>query len=36
MVKADLNNLSSLEEAFRGANVIFAITDYYENFWTKG
>lgn len=36
MVKGDLGDLASLEKAFSGANVIFAITDYYENFWTKG
>jgi uncharacterized protein YbjT (DUF2867 family) len=36
MVKGDLGDLASLERAFSGANVIFAITDYYENFWTEG
>lgn len=36
MVKADLDDLASVEKAFAGANVIFAITHYSDNFWTKG
>ncbi|KAJ5488214.1 hypothetical protein N7453_011668 [Penicillium expansum] len=36
MVKADIGDMASLEIAFHGAHVIFAITDYYENFWMKG
>ncbi|KAH8902038.1 NAD(P)-binding protein [Coniochaeta sp. PMI_546] len=36
MVKADLMDLSSLEQAFQGANVIFGVTDYYEHFFAKG
>ncbi|KAF7557762.1 hypothetical protein G7Z17_g494 [Cylindrodendrum hubeiense] len=36
MVKANLDDLASLEVAFEGANVIFGITDYYEHFWVEG
>lgn len=30
MVKADLNDVASLERAFNGAQIIFAVTDFYE------
>ncbi|GKT45793.1 NmrA-like family domain-containing protein 1 [Colletotrichum spaethianum] len=33
LVSADLENVTSLEEAFRGANVIFSVTNYWEPFF---
>ncbi|KAH6967898.1 hypothetical protein BKA56DRAFT_679033 [Ilyonectria sp. MPI-CAGE-AT-0026] len=36
MVKADLNDLSSLQPVFEGANVVFGITDFYDSFETQG
>ncbi|CAK7237131.1 hypothetical protein SBRCBS47491_009872 [Sporothrix bragantina] len=36
VVKADLDDLASLQKAFEGAHVIFGLTDYYEHFFTKG
>lgn len=36
MVKADIGDEASLEKAFEGAYAIFAVTDYYEHFFTKG
>jgi hypothetical protein len=34
MVAADLNDESSLVQAFQGASAIFAVTDFYETFRT--
>jgi hypothetical protein len=36
VVKADLNDEESLENAFRGATAIFAFTDYYDTFFDIG
>ncbi|KAH7140400.1 hypothetical protein B0J13DRAFT_477601, partial [Dactylonectria estremocensis] len=36
MVKADISDLASVTKAFQGAHVIFAITDYYAQFFTEG
>lgn len=36
MVAADLNDESSLVQAFQGASAIFAVTDFYETFRTGG
>jgi hypothetical protein len=36
MVKANLDDLPSLVNAFQGASVIFGLTDYYEHFFTEG
>lgn len=33
MVRADLNDVQSLEAAFEGANVIFSVTNYWEPFF---
>ncbi|GKT61854.1 NmrA-like family protein [Colletotrichum tofieldiae] len=33
LVSADLEDVTSLEEAFRGANVIFSVTNYWEPFF---
>ena len=33
VVRADLNDVGSLEEAFKGANVIFSVTNYWEPFF---
>lgn len=33
MVKADLDDPDSLKKAFRGANVIFSVTNYWEPFF---
>lgn len=33
---ANQEDLGSLEKAFQGAHIIFAITDYYEYFFDKG
>jgi hypothetical protein len=33
MVKADLNDAEDLKAAFRGANVIFSVTQYWEAFF---
>lgn len=33
VVRADLNDVGSLEAAFRGANVIFGVTNYWEPFF---
>lgn len=36
MVQADINDQASLDRAFQGAHVIFAVTDYYEHFFKHG
>lgn len=36
MVVADQKDEASLDRAFEGAYAIFAVTDYYEHFFTKG
>jgi hypothetical protein len=36
MVQADQKDEASLDKAFEGANVIFAVTDYYDFFFQKG
>ncbi|KAI1080433.1 NmrA-like family-domain-containing protein [Whalleya microplaca] len=36
MVEADIGDEASLERAFSGAHVIFAVTDYYETFFKSG
>lgn len=36
VVKADTDDQASLESAFRGANVIFAFTNYYDFFFELG
>lgn len=33
VVRADLNDVGSLEAAFKGANVIFSVTNYWEPFF---
>lgn len=33
MVQADLDDVQSLKEAFRGANAIFSVTNYWEPFF---
>lgn len=33
VVRADLDDLRSLESAFRGANIIFSVTNYWEPFF---
>ncbi|KAF4994239.1 hypothetical protein FDECE_13178 [Fusarium decemcellulare] len=33
LVAADLNDVTSLKDAFRGANVIFSVTNYWEPFF---
>ncbi|KAK3301810.1 uncharacterized protein B0T15DRAFT_324014 [Chaetomium strumarium] len=33
MVRADLDDVASLEAAFRGANLIFSVTNYWEPFF---
>lgn len=33
LIKADLDDVSSLESAFAGANVIFSVTNYWEPFF---
>ncbi|OHE96837.1 NmrA-like family protein [Colletotrichum orchidophilum] len=33
LVSADLEDVTSMEEAFRGANVIFSVTNYWEPFF---
>ncbi|KAH8775265.1 NAD(P)-binding protein [Diaporthe sp. PMI_573] len=33
VVRGDLNDVGSLEEAFKGANVIFSVTNYWEPFF---
>lgn len=33
IVQADLNDVSSLEAAFKGANLIFSVTNYWEPFF---
>lgn len=35
VVKADTGDIESLVAAFAGANVIFAVTDYWAPFWDK-
>ncbi|KAK7185081.1 NAD(P)-binding protein [Paraphaeosphaeria sporulosa] len=34
MVQADLDDVQSLKEAFRGANAIFSVTNYWEPFFS--
>lgn len=36
VVKADIGDKTSLDKAFEGAYAIFAVTDYYETFFSKG
>ncbi|KAH8647063.1 hypothetical protein BGZ60DRAFT_391372 [Tricladium varicosporioides] len=36
IVAADLNNQESLVEAFKGASIIFAVTDFFEPFMKSG
>ncbi|KAF4539247.1 uncharacterized protein LTHEOB_10411 [Lasiodiplodia theobromae] len=36
MVQADINDQASLDRAFQGAHIIFAVTDYYEHFFKHG
>ncbi|KAE9373352.1 putative NmrA-like family domain-containing protein 1 [Stipitochalara longipes BDJ] len=36
MVTADLNNIESITAAFKDANIIFAVTNYFEAFATSG
>lgn len=33
VVRADLNDVESLKEAFKGANIIFGVTNYWEPFF---
>ncbi|KAK2063555.1 NmrA-like family protein [Colletotrichum caudatum] len=35
LVQADLENVASLEDAFRGANSIFSVTNYWEPFFRQ-
>lgn len=36
VVKADVNDLASMKAAFSGSHIIFAVTDFYENFEKYG